>query len=71
MTSKSNEISKQSVKPESYDLVETEDVSIPDVDVLIIEILTDQMINFDESSTDILEIFHVTKGIKKRFEVKE
>ena len=38
---------------------------------LVIDVLTDQMINFDESSTDALEIFAVTGGEKKRVEVNE
>ena len=50
---------------------EPEDIPIQDADDLIIEVLTDQMINFDESSTDALEIFAVTGGEKKRVEVNE
>ena len=38
---------------------------------LVIETLTDQMINFDESSPDVLDIFAVTGGDKKRVEVDE
>ena len=38
------------------------DVPIPDADA-------DQMIDFDESSTDVLQIFAVTGGEKKRVEV--
>ena len=47
-------------------LLEPEDVPIPDADDLVIEILIDQMNDFDEGSTDALEIFAVTCGDKKR-----
>ena len=50
---------------------EPEDVPIPSVDDLVIENLTDQTIDFDESSTDELEIFAVTGGDKKRVEDNE
>ena len=46
-------------------------VLIPDAGDLVIEILTDQMMDFDESWTDALEIFAVTGGDKKRAEVNE
>ena len=52
-------------------LLGQEDVPTPDADYLVIEIMTDQMIDFDESSTDVLEIFAVTGGDKKRVEVNE
>ena len=38
---------------------------------MVIEILTDQMIDFDGSSTDVLEIFAVTGGDKKRVEAND
>ena len=50
---------------------EPEDIPIPDADDVVIEILTDQMIDLDESATDLLEIFAVTGGDKKRIEVIE
>ena len=43
--------------PEPSVLLEPEDTSIPDADELVIEIFTDQMIDFDECSTDALENF--------------
>ena len=52
-------------------LPEPEDVPIRSVDDLVIENLTDQTIHFDESSTDVLEIFAVTGGDKKRVEDNE
>ena len=42
--------------PEPSVLPEPEEVPIPDADDLVIEILIDQMVAFDESSTDVLEI---------------
>ena len=38
---------------------------------LVIEILTDQMIDLNESSTDVLEIFAVMGGEQKGVEVHE
>ena len=52
-------------------LLEPECNPIPDADALVIEILTDQMIDFGGSSTDALDIFAVTGGDKKRVEVDE
>ena len=57
--------------PEPTVLLETGDVPIPDADDLVIEILTVQMIDFDESSTDVLGIFAVSDGDKKRVKVNE
>ena len=68
---KQNVVLEQSIMPEPSVLPEPEDVPIPDADDLVIEILTDQMIDFDESSTDVLGIFAVTGGDKKRVEVSE
>ena len=48
-----------------------EDVPIPDAHDLVIEFLTDQVIDFDESLADVLEIFAVTSGDKKRVKVDE
>ena len=50
---------------------EPEDILIPDADDLVIEILTDQMIDLDESAANVLEIFAVTGGDKKRVKVME
>ena len=58
-------VSKPSVLPEP------EEVPIPDADDLVPDILTDQMIDFDESSTDAPGIFAVTGGDKERVEVNE
>ena len=53
-------------------VLEPEDIPIPDADDLVIEILTDQMIDLDESmSGTLLEIFAVTGGDKKRVEVMD
>ena len=52
-------------------LPEREDIPTTVSDGLVIEILTDQMVDFDESSTDLLEIFTVTGGDKKRDDVNE
>ena len=57
--------------PEPSVLLEPEDVPVPDADDLVIEILTDQTIDFGESLTDVLEIFAVTGEDKKRVEVDE
>ena len=46
-------------------VLEPEDIPIPDADDLVIEILTGQMIDFDESATDVLENFAVTGGDKR------
>ena len=62
---------EQHVVPEPSTVPEPEDISIPDADDLIIEMFTDQMINFDESSTETLENFAVTGGKKKRVDVNE
>ena len=48
-----------------------EDVLTAGADDLVIDLLTDQMIDVAESSTDVLEIFAVTGGDKKRVEVDE
>ena len=45
--------------------LDSKDVPIPDADDLVIEILTDHVIDFDASSTDMLEIFAVTGGDKE------
>ena len=47
----------QSVNLDQNVVSESEDVPIPNVDDLVIESLTDQMIDFDEHQTDVLEIF--------------
>ena len=57
--------------PEPSNLPEPEDLPIPGAEHLVSEILTDQMIDFDESSTDVLVIFAMTGGDKKRVEVNE
>ena len=57
--------------PEQSVLHEPEDVPIPEADDLVIEIFTEKMIAFDESSTDVLEIFAVTGADKRRVEVNE
>ena len=62
---------EQSMVPEPSVLPEPEDIPIPDAHDLVIEILIDQMIDFGESSTDVLEVFAVTGGDKKRVEVNE
>ena len=54
------------VRPEPSVLSAPEDIPIPDADDLV-----NQMIDFDESSTDVLEIGAVTGGDKKRVEVNE
>ena len=46
--------------PEPRVLPEPEGVPIPGADDLVIEILTDQMVDFDNASTDVLEIFAVS-----------
>ena len=46
--------------PEPSVLLEPEDILNPDADDLVIEILTDEMFDFDESSAEALEIFAVT-----------
>ena len=71
MALKPNVVPEQSKVPEPRVLPEPEDVPIPDADDLVIGILTDQMINFDDSSTEVLEIFAVTSRDKKRVEVNE
>ena len=43
--------------------------AVPDADDLVIEILTGQMIDFDESSTGVLEIFAVR--VETRNEVEQ
>ena len=48
-----------------------EDIPIPDAYDLVIEDLTDQMIDFDESATDVVEICAVTGGDKTRVKVNE
>ena len=70
MAPKPSVVPEHSMMPEPSVLPEPEDVPIPDED-LVIEILADQMIDFDESSTDVLEIFAVPRGDKKRVEVNE
>ena len=57
--------------PEPSVLLQPEDFPIPDADDMVIEISTDQMIDFDGSSTDVLEIFAVTGGDKKRVEAND
>ena len=57
--------------PEPSVLIQPKDFPIPDGDYMVIEILTDQMIDFDESSTDVLEIFVVIGGDKKRVEAND
>ena len=52
--------------PERIFLLESEDVPIPDVDDQVIEILTEQMIDFDESSADVLGIFAVRVEVYER-----
>ena len=59
-------VSKPSVVPEPSVLLEPEDIPIPDTDDLVIDILTDQMIDFDERSTGAPELSAVTCGDKKR-----
>ena len=48
-----------------------EGIPIPDAYDLVIEVLTDQMIDFDESAMDVLETCAVTGGDKTRVEVNE
>ena len=57
MAPKPNVVLEQSMVPEPSVLLEPEYVTIPGVDDLVIEILTDQMIDFDESSTDVLRFW--------------
>ena len=57
--------------PEPRVLTEPQDIPIPDAKDLVIELLTDQMLDFDESATDVLDIFAVTGRDKKRVEVNE
>ena len=58
--------------PEPGVLREPKDIPIQDADDLVIDIVTDHMIAFDESSTDVLEIFGPGGwGDKKRVEVNE
>ena len=66
MAKKPNVVPEQSMVPEPSVLPEPEDVPIPDANDLVIEILKDQTIDFDESTTDVLEILAVTGGDKKR-----
>ena len=56
---------EKSVMPEPCVLLEQEDITIPDAEDVVIEIKTDQMIDFDESSADALEIFAVAGGDKE------
>ena len=69
--SKPSVVLEQRLVPEPSVLLEPEDIPIPDTDDLVIDILTDQMIDFDERSTDALELSAVTCGDKKRVEVDE
>ena len=69
--SKPSVVLEQRVVPEPSVLLEPEDIPIPDTDDLVIDILTGQMIDFDERSTDALELSAVTCGDKKRVEVDE
>ena len=62
---------EQSMVPEPRVVLDPEDNPIPDADDLVIEILTDQVIDFDESSTDALKIFVATGGDKKSVGVNE
>ena len=57
--------------PGPHVLPEAEDIPIPDADDSVIDFLTDHMTDFDESSTDALEIFVVIGGDKKHVEVTE
>ena len=52
-------------------VLEPEDLPIPDADDLVIEVLTDQMIDFDENEKDALEIYAVVGGTDNRVEVNE
>ena len=62
---------EQSTVPEPIFAPKLEDIRIPDVDDVVIDILTDQVIDFDERSTEALAIFVVTGGDKKSVEVNE
>ena len=69
MAPKPNVVTEQCMVPEPSVLPEPEDVPIPDTGGLVIDILTDQTIDFDESSTDVLKIFAVMGGDKQRVEI--
>ena len=56
--------------PEPSDLPEPEDIPIPDADDLVNDILH-QMVDFDESLTDVLQIFAVTGVENKHVDVDE
>ena len=71
MVPKPSVVLEQRMMPEPSVPLEPEDIPIPDADDLVIEILTDEMFVFDESSAEPLEIFAVTGGEKKRVEVNE
>ena len=64
-------VPQPSVVPEQSMVPGPEVTPIPVSDDLVIEILIDQMIDFGESSTDVLEIFAVTGGDQKRDDVNE
>ena len=64
-------VQEPSVVPGPHVLPEAEDIPIPDADDSVIDFLTDHMTDFDESSTDALEIFVVIGGDKKHVEVTE
>ena len=53
MAPKPNVVREQSMVPEPNVLLEPEDVPIPGTDDLVNQILTDQMIDHDGSSTDV------------------
>ena len=71
MVPKPSVVHRQSMVPGPSVLLEPEDIPTHDADDLVIEIVTDQTIDFDESSTDALEIFAATGGDKKRVEANE
>ena len=52
-------------------VLEPEDIPDPDTDDSVIEILTDQMIDFDENNKDALKNYAVTGGSKKRVDVND
>ena len=53
LMSKPSVVLEQRLVPEPSVLLEPEDIPIPDTDDLFIDILTEQMIDFDERSTDV------------------
>ena len=61
----------QNMVSEQCMVLEPEDLPIPDADGLVIEVLTDQMIDFVENEKDALEIYAVVGGTNNRVEVNE